>query len=724
MQDAPTTPHPSLVHSSLAWLETAREGGETQVWRDWYARAETESAATSDRLPAPLACAWQRPLVPGSRLRDHLGRLAHLHEALGLGPATWLDLDRPLGELVGSTFYGGQLVPVGLGHADMPHLQSSLDGGSSPQALLDGPLATGLLHEFCHGPARPWHGAPGSWMVLEAGAALLQYELWPASVLPSASGVGLHSLRRYLDLGLAFVRKGLREPLLRHTLAGRHTTDHAPAALWGALAQVDRSVWLQQAGPPFAPDPRSVAPWVAVLPADTPGVPVEGHLEAALQALGVSVHHGRGLHTRVTPAPLGRVEVDLDRARIARLPLPHGVYAEPAWFRLPDALVDSLRARGLRRVTACLPRSAPPIALLRPLLALTEDDSPMAEHLHLSLHHAPGPSVPWRSEARRPLRIPLRAPDTLRYGRPVVTLGSCFADRVGSRLAVAGFEVDVNPLGTLYDPVSIARGLQWLLADEPLPEEALTEGRERHRSWWHHHDFSRTSRGELLEHIEARATWARRQLSGPAPLVILTLGTAVVHELRATGEVVANCHHDPAERFRRRRLSPSEVTDALSPALQALFEAQPEADVWLTVSPVRHLRFGSTENLRSKAALALAAEALSEAFPRLHVLPVLELFMDELRAERWWDADGVHPSEAAVEQVEARIVEGCAPEATAREHLRRRRALEEVASLPSDPVSRREALAALLARACAPASDPAAPPMVGLITWLQQELAP
>ena len=44
-----------------------------------------------------------------------------------------------------------------------------------------------------------------------------------------------------------------------------------------------------------------------------------------------------------------------------------------------------------------------------------------------------------------------------------------------------------------------------------------------------------------------------------ADRVILTFGTAWVYELRSTGEIVANCHKQPAELFRRRRLTVEEI---------------------------------------------------------------------------------------------------------------------------------------------------------------------
>ena len=36
-----------------------------------------------------------------------------------------------------------------------------------------------------------------------------------------------------------------------------------------------------------------------------------------------------------------------------------------------------------------------------------------------------------------------------------VVLGSCFADNIGKKMEAFGFDVLVNPFGTLYNPVSV-----------------------------------------------------------------------------------------------------------------------------------------------------------------------------------------------------------------------------------------------------------------------------
>lgn len=45
------------------------------------------------------------------------------------------------------------------------------------------------------------------------------------------------------------------------------------------------------------------------------------------------------------------------------------------------------------------------------------------------------------------------------YGDKILLLGSCFADNVGAKFAEHYFQTTVNPLGTLYNPASIAQAI-------------------------------------------------------------------------------------------------------------------------------------------------------------------------------------------------------------------------------------------------------------------------
>ena len=54
------------------------------------------------------------------------------------------------------------------------------------------------------------------------------------------------------------------------------------------------------------------------------------------------------------------------------------------------------------------------------------------------------------------------------YNDRITMLGSCFSDNIGNQLADFGFDVCVNPFGTLYNPVSILRSVERLISGEPF----------------------------------------------------------------------------------------------------------------------------------------------------------------------------------------------------------------------------------------------------------------
>ena len=58
-------------------------------------------------------------------------------------------------------------------------------------------------------------------------------------------------------------------------------------------------------------------------------------------------------------------------------------------------------------------------------------------------------------------------PFRLEVGDTVVSLGSCFADEVATRMQEGGFQVEANPFGTLYNPASVAASLERICQPTP-----------------------------------------------------------------------------------------------------------------------------------------------------------------------------------------------------------------------------------------------------------------
>ena len=251
------------------------------------------------------------------------------------------------------------------------------------------------------------------------------------------------------------------------------------------------------------------------------------------------------------------------------------------------------------------------------------------------------------------------SPVRLSYSEGIVLLGSCFADNIGARMSDAGFDVCVNPFGTLYNPVSVCNAVERLESGTPFTEADCVEmgaGAGLVCSFHHHTSFARRTSGEFLETANASLAAAHESWR-KAGLVILTLGTAYCFRHLESGQVVSNCLKRPAREFSRERLSIEEVKSLLS-GLTARF---PDKRFILTVSPIRHMADGTHANQLSKGTLLLAADSVTDG-ERVVYFPAYEIVMDELRDYRFYAEDMVHPSAQAVDYLWERFCDFALPE--------------------------------------------------------------
>lgn len=236
----------------------------------------------------------------------------------------------------------------------------------------------------------------------------------------------------------------------------------------------------------------------------------------------------------------------------------------------------------------------------------------------------------------------------------IVALGSCFASELAEALASRNLRVLCNPLGPLYNPLSIASAIERAVQGKTFTAEEIATNREGdHFSFDASTHFTDPSCEELLTRLNATNNHLRDALH-EADRIILTFGTAWVYRLAATNEVVANCHKEPATTFRRERLSVSEIVERWKALLQG-----PLADkqIILTLSPIRHLGDGLDGNAISKATLRLAIEELASACPNVTYFAAYELLLDDLRDYRFYAEDLVHPSRQAVTYILERFTE-------------------------------------------------------------------
>ena len=236
----------------------------------------------------------------------------------------------------------------------------------------------------------------------------------------------------------------------------------------------------------------------------------------------------------------------------------------------------------------------------------------------------------------------------INYQDAVMTLGSCFSENIGKKLQNAYFEVDINPFGVLFNPVSVAKSIQLMLDNKQFTEDDLFQNGSLFYSFAHSTLFSGSNAEETLARMNQRMELAIDNLQ-KAQYLILTFGTAWVYEYK--GEVVSNCHKLPSSSFQRCRLTVDEIVSNYDQLIQRLRVQFPELQIIFTVSPIRHWKDGAHENTLSKAILHLAVEELQHLFPFVSYFPAYEIQLDELRDYRFFTADMFHPSEVAVDYI-------------------------------------------------------------------------
>ena len=84
----------------------------------------------------------------------------------------------------------------------------------------------------------------------------------------------------------------------------------------------------------------------------------------------------------------------------------------------------------------------------------------------------------------------------------IVVLGSCFATAVGQQLRQNGRQVVINPLGTLFNPISTADTLSRALECEPPRREMFVETDGKWVSFDCHSDINGGNAEELTQRIE------------------------------------------------------------------------------------------------------------------------------------------------------------------------------------------------------------------------------
>lgn len=224
-----------------------------------------------------------------------------------------------------------------------------------------------------------------------------------------------------------------------------------------------------------------------------------------------------------------------------------------------------------------------------------------------------------------------------------MTIGSCFSEVIGNRLKENKVSVEVNPFGTLFNPMSIFK----LLKPNYAPDARLfVVQQERYFHYDFHSQFSANNETQLDEILSVKLEEVQNQLKS-VDILIITFGTAFVYQLKTVPTYLANCHKMPASLFEKSLLSVKDICKGFASVYDSLKTVNPNLRILLTVSPVRHTKDGIPENQVSKSILRAACHYLVTDFSDVSYFPSYEIMMDDLRDYRFYKADMIHPNDVA-----------------------------------------------------------------------------
>lgn len=257
------------------------------------------------------------------------------------------------------------------------------------------------------------------------------------------------------------------------------------------------------------------------------------------------------------------------------------------------------------------------------------------------------------------------------YQDRILMLGSCFSDNIGHQLIDFGFDVCINPFGTLYNPVSVLDSLRRIAEGKGFRKEDIVQigaGDTRWCSFFHHTSFSAET-PEAFLHKASDALRTAHEYFENCTRLIITLGTSWCFRHKDTGQIVSNCLKHPGQEFTRERLNTKETSETLLEIIRICSSCSVPKKVIFTVSPIRHFKDGAHGNQLSKSTLLLG---IDEALARTNdqsadYFPAYEIVMDELRDYRFYAEDMCHPSSQTVKHIRERFLNWALPH---EEHIR------------------------------------------------------
>jgi hypothetical protein len=233
----------------------------------------------------------------------------------------------------------------------------------------------------------------------------------------------------------------------------------------------------------------------------------------------------------------------------------------------------------------------------------------------------------------------------------IITVGSCFSEVIGSRLSENKLNCLCNPFGTVFNPSSIFKLLRHSLSKQPVHRHLFAENTD---GYWNHFDFHSKFTSDSRENLESELLVIYDnvfQALRSCKVLVITLGTANIYELKSNNQVVANCHKQPQKMFNHRLLTLKEIQRDFQQFYDLLRMVNSKIKIIFTVSPVRHTRDGLKANSISKSLLRMACHSIEQENPNVSYFPSYEIMLDDLRDYRFYKSDLVHPNEMAEQYI-------------------------------------------------------------------------
>ncbi len=246
--------------------------------------------------------------------------------------------------------------------------------------------------------------------------------------------------------------------------------------------------------------------------------------------------------------------------------------------------------------------------------------------------------------------LPKELKHKINYKKPCISIGSCFATNMGEKLLASKFNIIINPFGIIYNPVSIANAIVRSAQCQYYNEQELIYFNQKFISLDHHGDYSSADKNICLEKINSALLKTNATLKNASHLFI-TLGTAWVYNYLPKNKIVANCHKIPQKELKKTILFLEEIKSELRKAIYECRKINNSINIVFTLSPVRHLNDGFTENQLSKSILHFAIQQLINEVENCNYFPAYEIMMDDLRDYRFYKEDMVHPNDIAIQYI-------------------------------------------------------------------------